>query len=70
MHQKLVLCDGVGVYIYRNAPVMRVAAVWYKVVGGSETAEAPKCYDYALYGAVTSSVCMTERVADRDFRCI
>ena len=33
-----MLCDGEGAYIYRNAPVMRVAAVWYKVVGGSEKA--------------------------------
>ena len=23
--------------MYRNTPVMRAAAVWYKVVGGSET---------------------------------
>ena len=30
--------------------VMRAAAVWYKVVGGSETAEAPNWYDYALRG--------------------
>ena len=29
---------------------MRAAAVWYKVVGGSETAEAPNWYDYALRG--------------------
>ena len=34
--------------MYRNTPVMRAAAVWYKVVGGSETAEAPNWYDYAL----------------------
>ena len=36
--------------MYRNTPVMRAAAVWYKVVGGSETAEAPNWYDYALRG--------------------
>ena len=32
---------------------MRVAAafgIMCKVVGGSETAEAPKCYEYALQG--------------------
>ena len=29
---------------------MRAAAVWCKVVGGSETAEAQRCYDYALRG--------------------
>ena len=29
---------------------MRAAAVLYKVVGGSETAEAPNWYDYALRG--------------------
>ena len=34
--------------MYRDTPVMRAAAVWYKVVGGSETAEAPNWYDYAL----------------------
>ena len=36
--------------MYRNTPVMRAAAVWYKVVGGSETAKAPNWYDYALRG--------------------
>ena len=36
--------------MYRNTPVMRAAAVWYKVVGGSETAEVPNWYDYALRG--------------------
>ena len=41
VHSGLLLCDGVGVWMYRNTPVMRAAAVWYKVVGGSETAEAP-----------------------------
>ena len=34
--------------LYRNTPVMRAAAVWYKVVGGSETAEVPNWYDYAV----------------------
>ena len=34
--------------MHRNTPVMRAAAVWYEVVGGSETAEAPNWYDYAL----------------------
>ena len=29
---------------------MRAAAVWHEVVGGSETAEAPNWYDYALRG--------------------
>ena len=29
---------------------MRAAAVWYKVVGGSETAEVPNWCDYALRG--------------------
>ena len=29
---------------------MRAAAVWHEVVGGSETAEAPSWYDYALRG--------------------
>jgi hypothetical protein len=33
--------------MYRNTPVMRAAAVRYKVVGGSETAEVPNWYDYA-----------------------
>ena len=49
----LLLCDGVGVgvWMYRNTPVMRAAAVWYEVVGGSETtAEAPNWYDYAIRG--------------------
>ena len=48
--------------MYRNTPVMRAAAVWYKVVGGSEMAEAPNSYDYGLqlYRAVASSACMTE----------
>jgi hypothetical protein len=43
VHYGLLLCDGVGVWMYRNTPVMRAVAVWYKVVlvGGSETAEAP-----------------------------
>ena len=36
--------------MYRNTPVMRAAAVWYKVVGGSETAEVPNWCDYALRG--------------------
>ena len=38
--------------MYRNTPVMRAAAVWYEVVGGSETAErgAKSVYDYALRG--------------------
>jgi hypothetical protein len=47
--------------MYRNPPVMRAAAVWYEVVGGSETGEAPNWYDYAPYGAVASSACMMER---------
>ena len=52
--------------MYRNTPVMRAAAVWYKVkykvVGGSETAEVP-CQIGAItpYGAVASSACMMER---------
>ena len=52
MHYGLLLCDGAGVwmYSYRNTPVMRAAAVLYKVVGGSETVEAPNWYDYALRG--------------------
>ena len=29
---------------------MHATAIWYEVVGGSETAEAPNCYDYALRG--------------------
>ena len=29
---------------------MRAAAVWYEVVGGSETAEAPNWKDYAVRG--------------------
>ena len=41
VHYGLLLCDGVGVWMYRNTPVMRAAAVWYEVVDGSETAEAP-----------------------------
>ena len=36
--------------MYRNTPVMHATAIWYEVVGGSETAEAPNCYDYALRG--------------------
>ena len=36
--------------MYRNTSVMRAAAVWYKVVGGSETAEVPNWCDYALRG--------------------
>ena len=40
---------------------MRLAAVWCKVVGGSETAEAPKCYDYALRGYRELWVFMTAR---------
>ena len=46
--------------MYRNTPVMRPAAFWKKVVGGSETAEAPNWYDYMPYGAVgvASSACM------------
>ena len=36
--------------MYRNTPVMRAAAVWYEVVGGSETAEVPNWCDYALRG--------------------
>ena len=38
--------------MYRNPPVMRAAAVWYEVVGGSdsEMGEAPNWYDYALPG--------------------
>ena len=35
------MCDGVGVWMYRNTSAMRAAAVWHEVVGGSETAEAP-----------------------------
>ena len=33
--------DGVGVLMCRNTRVMRAAAVWYNVVGGSETEKAP-----------------------------
>ena len=38
--------------MYRNTPVMRAAvhAVWHELVGGSETAEAPNWYVYALRG--------------------
>ena len=36
--------------MYRNTSVMNATAVWYEVVGGSETAKAPNCYDYALWG--------------------
>ena len=36
--------------MYRNTPVMRAAAVWHEVVGGSETAEAPNWKDYAVRG--------------------
>ena len=52
VHYGLLLCDGVGVWMYRNTPVMRAAAVWYVhvVVGRSETAKAPNWYDYALRG--------------------
>ena len=52
----MLLCDGVGVWMYRNTPIMRAAAVWYEVVGGSETAEAPNWSGLAItpYGAVAS----------------
>ena len=36
--------------MYRDTPVMRAAAVWCKVVGGSETDEAPNSHDYGLRG--------------------
>ena len=42
----------------RNTRVMRAAAVWYNVVGGSETEKAPNWYDYAVYGAAASSACI------------
>ena len=47
----MLLCTGWAfgcTDLYRNTPVMREAAVWCKVVGGSETVEAPNWYDYAL----------------------
>ena len=45
--------------MYRNTPVMRAAAVWCKVVGGSETAEAPNWGGRITPdGAVASSACM------------
>ena len=42
------MCDGVGVSMCRNTRVMRAAAVWYNVVGGSETEKAPNWYGYAV----------------------
>ena len=46
---------------------MRAAAVWYEVVGRSETAEAPTGRITPYYGAVASSACMMERCG-RGFR--
>ena len=50
VHQGLLPCDGVGVWMYRNTPVMRAAAVWHEVVGEPETTGARNWCDYALRG--------------------
>eukprot|EP00966_Prymnesium_polylepis_P138626 3203170-Prymnesium_polylepis.1 len=46
--------------MYRNTPVMRAAAVWHDVVGGSETAEKRQIGTITPYGAVAGSACMME----------